>query len=267
MPGYVNRFRVVPGWCSDPIDIPACDYGLERPHELEELEAERQQWSGLTETLSNSRKSNPREAEEPPVQSEPVDLSRRSDQNHLDKSKQFSSMIEDTRNNNNDGNKYLSCDGENRVSNGAKVGSEDLRNYWKMVVSEDVSSNYGVSQDQKSPTTKNPVPKSPWRSNTQVGSIVKSKTKMDDVKKDETDDKFVKSSPLVLQVPKYNPQLLSHHNLTPTTVDTSQWRVSFVWPQGEPPNNVGTEQIVNSSLHSHDHVTVTPISCRETPSQ
>lgn len=56
----------------------------------EETTAEKHPWLGhrghLTQLL---RKMNPREAEEPPVQSEPVDLSRRSD-----------SDVEDTTNNN-----------------------------------------------------------------------------------------------------------------------------------------------------------------------
>lgn len=178
--------------------------------------------------MLNSRKSNPREAEEPPVQSEPVDLSRRSDQNHLEKT-QFFSTIEDTKNNNNDGNKYITCDVANRISNQKKIDSiakdrnDDVKSYWKTIAAADISSNYSITQEQKSPTTKNPVPKSPWRSNTQVGTLVKSKTVVDGFEmKKEDDEKFGKSSLLVLQVPKYNPQLIGHQNSGQIALETSK---------------------------------------------
>lgn len=190
----------------------------------EEPEAERQKWSGHSENPLNSKKENPREAEEPPVQSEPVDLSRRSDQHQLEKMLNRSSLLEDTKNNNDNDGSYLSCDVVNKLKRDSKNswsakdrGDDSVKSPWKMVVPLDVSPYYGIalSQEQKSPTTKNPVPKSPWQSNTQIGSVVKSKTVLDDSdskRDDEAEEKFGKSAPLVLQVPKYNPQLIFHCN-------------------------------------------------------
>lgn len=177
----------------------------------EELEAEKQKWSNPTENFLNSEKSNPREAEEPPVQSEPVDLSRRSDQSHFQKTL-FSSTLEDSRNNNGD-IKYLSCDVEgNGKSNLLKNGSLQGINSCKTVVPLDISSFVGNCQEQKSPTTKNPVPKSPWQSNSRLGSLVKSKAILNDpeVEKKDNNENFGKIQQLVLQVPKYNPQLINH---------------------------------------------------------
>ncbi|EEB13351.1 hypothetical protein Phum_PHUM235990 [Pediculus humanus corporis] len=84
----------------------------------------------------SKKTSNPIEAEEPPVQSEPVDLSLK-DQNDV-----------------------------------------LLKNYWKT----DHHSNSHVdllrvsSQEQKSPTTKNPVFKSPWQSTIQSSTKIQSST-------------------------------------------------------------------------------------------
>lgn len=202
----------------------------------EETEAERQKWTSHSGNPLNSKKSNPKEAEEPPVQSEPVDLSRRSDQNQLEKILHKSSLLEDTKNNNdddilgyplnNDTNVKMKKEVNHEKNNwDLKERKEQVKSPWKMVVPLDVSPYHalGLSQEQKSPTTKNPVPKSPWQSNTQIGALVKSKSVIDnsDMKREEEDEneKFGKNYPLVLQVPKYNPQLIVQQ----PTLQTSEY--------------------------------------------
>lgn len=169
------------------------------------------------------------------MQSEPVDLSRRSEPSHLDKILHGSSLLEDTRNNNDndtystyeDGSKIKKEFDYDKSSWDAKDREEGVKSPWKMVVPLDVSPYYslGLSQEQKSPTTKNPVPKSPWQSNTQISSVVKSKTVLDsaELKREDEEDRFPKSPPLVLQVPKYNPQLIAHANLGQSALQTSKY--------------------------------------------
>lgn len=201
----------------------------------EEPEAERQKWSSHSGNSLNSKRSNPKEAEEPPVQSEPVDLSRRSDQNQLEKILHKSSLLEDTKNNN-DNDTFISYDSSSKIKkevinherNHWDLKEDHVKSPWKMVVPLDVSPYYtlGLSQEQKSPTTKNPVPKSPWQSNTQISSLVKSKSVIDNIeikREEEEDEKFGKNLPLVLQVPKYNPQLIVHSNSGQSTLQTSKY--------------------------------------------